>query len=114
MGVTWTEIRTASRSLARSPAVTVCSILCLALGIGATTAISSALSRALLQPLPFREPDRLVSVHRITPQSGPMGGWSQSAPNYIDLRDRSTQITGLAAVTWSPSIINLPNDAIQA
>jgi predicted permease len=43
-----------------------------------------------------------------------MGGWSQSAPNYIDLRDRSSQVTGLAAVTWGASIINLPTDAIQA
>ena len=114
MGAVWTEIRLAARSLAHSPAVSLCAIVCLALGIGATTAISSALSRALLQPLPFREPDRLVSVHRITPQSGPMGGWSQSVPNYIDLRDRSRQVTGLAAITWGSSIINLPDDAIQA
>ena len=114
MGAVWTEIRLAARSLTRSPAVSLCAILCLGLGIGATTAISSALSRALLQPLPFREPDRLVSVHRITPQSGPMGGWSQSVPNYIDLRDRSRRVTGLAAITWGSSIINLPDEAIQA
>ena len=114
MGSVWTEIRHAARSLSRSPTVSLCAILCLGLGIGATTAISSALSRALLQPLPFREPDRLVSVHRITPQSGPMGGWSQSVPNYIDLRDRSKQVTGLAAITWGSSIINLPTEAIQA
>ena len=114
MGVSWREIRAAARSLTRSPAVSICAILCLALGIGATTAISSALNRALLQPLPFREPDRLISVHRITPQSGPMGGWSQSVPNYLDLRDRSRQVTGLAALTWGSSIINLPDDAIQA
>jgi predicted permease len=114
MGAVWTEIRLAARSLTRSPAVSLCAIVCLGLGIGATTAISSALSRALLQPLPFREPDRLVSVHRITPQSGPMGGWSQSVPNYIDLRDRSRQVIGLAAITWGSSIINLPDDAIQA
>jgi putative ABC transport system permease protein len=114
MGVSWREIRAAARSLTRSPAVSICAILCLALGIGATTAISSALNRALLQPLPFRDPGRLVSVHRITPQSGPMGGWSQSAPNYIDLRDRSKLVTGLAAATWGSSIINLPTEAIQA
>jgi putative ABC transport system permease protein len=115
--MTWpsaTEIRMALRSLARSPAVTISAIVCLALGIGATTAISSALSRALLQPLPFRDPERLVSVHRITPQSGPTGGWSQSAANYVDLRDRSKQISDLAAITWGSAVINLPDDAIQA
>jgi predicted permease len=113
-GVTLTEVRNAARSLARSPTVALCAILCLALGIGATTAISSALSRALLQPLPFREPERLVAVHRTTPQSGPTGGWSQSAPNYVDIRDRSSQVEGLAAISWGVAIINLPDEAIQA
>lgn len=113
-GVTPTEVRNAARSLARSPTVAICAILCLALGIGATTAISSALSRALLQPLPFRDPERLVAVHRTTPQSGPTGGWSQSAPNYIDIRDQATQVRGLAAITWGVAIINLPDEAIQA
>jgi putative ABC transport system permease protein len=113
-GLTLSEVRNAARSLARSPTVTSCAILCLALGVGATTAISSALSRALFQPLPFREPERLVAVHRTTPQSGPTGGWSQSAPNYIDIRDQSTQVQGLAAITWGTAIINLPGEAIQA
>ena len=113
-GVNFVEVRNAARSLARSPGTTLCAILCLSLGIGATTAISSALSRALLQPLPFREPERLVAVHRITPQSGPAGSWSQSAPNYVDLAHASRQIESLAAITWGTAIINLPGDAIQA
>ena len=112
-GITASEVRNAARSLLRSPTVTACAVICLALGIGATTAISSALSRALLQPLPFREPDRLVAVHRTTPQSGPSGSWSQSAGNYIELRDRAKRIEGLAAVTWGSAIINLPTDAFQ-
>ena len=106
------ELRRAVRSLLRSRTVTFCAIACLALGIGATTAISSALSRALLQPLPFRDPERLVSVHRITPQSGPRG-WSQSVPNYLDIAARSKQLESFAAVTWGTALINLPNDAIQ-
>jgi putative ABC transport system permease protein len=106
------ELRRAVRSLLRSRTVTLCAIACLALGIGATTAISSALSRALLQPLPFRDPERLVSVHRITPQSGPRG-WSQSVPNYLDIAERSKQLESFAAVTWGTALINLPNDAIQ-
>ena len=113
-GLTIAEIRNAARSLSRSPTVTVCAVLCLALGIGATSALSSAISRALLKPLPFRQPDRLVAVHRITPQSGPMGGWSQSVPNYLDLATRSKQIQGLAAITWGSALINLPTEAIQA
>jgi predicted permease len=113
-GVTWTEVRQTARGLANAPTVAVFAILCLSLGIGATTAISSAISRALLRPLPFDEPERLVAVHRITPQSGPDGGWSQSAPNYIDLRDRATLVNGLSAITWGSALITLPDDALQA
>ena len=113
-GTMATELRNAVRSLSRSPTLSLCAILCLALGIGATTAISSALSRALLQPLPFTEPERLVAVHRITPQSGPDGSWSQSAANYTDLARESRQVTGLAAITWGTALINLPDDAVQA
>ena len=113
-GISGAEIRNAVRSLTRSPAVSISAILCLALGIGATTAISSAISRALLQPLPFREPERLVAMHRITPQSGPTGGWSQSVANYVELRERSTRVRGLAAITWGTALVNLPDEAIQA
>ena len=111
---TWSEVRNAARGLANSPTVTVSAILCLALGIGATTAISSAISRALLQPLPFRDADRLVAVHRITPQSGPLGTWPQSAPNYVDMARETKQIDGLSAVSFGTALINLPDEAIQA
>ena len=72
------DIRSAARGLLRSPTVFISGVLCLALGIGATTAISSAISRALFQSLPFREPERLVAVHRTTPHSGPLGTWPLS------------------------------------
>ena len=111
---TISEIRNAARGLLHNPTVAVSAVLCLALGIGATTAISSAISRALLQPLPFRDADRLVAVHRITPQSGPQGTWPQSAPNYVDLARESKQVEGLSAATWGTALINLPSEAIQA
>src|SRR5688500_2741119 len=114
MHFAWSEVRNAFRGLLRSPTVTICAVLCLALGIGATTAISSAISRALLQPLPFRDADRLVAVHRVTPHSGPMGTWPQSAPNYVDLAQASRMVEGLSAATWGTALINLPTEAIQA
>ena len=60
-----TEVLAAVRSLRRAPLVSASAIICIALGIGSTAAISSAISRALLQPLPFREPERLVTVYQI-------------------------------------------------
>jgi len=78
-------IRTAHRRLAQTPALSIGGVMCLALGIGATTATWSAVSQALLRPLPFGNPDRLVAVHRITAESGPLGEKSQSPANYADL-----------------------------
>lgn len=108
------EIRSAARSLARVPTVTISGILCLALGIGSTTAISSAINRALLQPAPFRDPGRLVAIHRITPNSGPRGTWPQSVPNYVDLARESRQVEGLSALTSGSALVHLEEQAFQA
>lgn len=58
------DTRQALRSLLRSPALTVTVAVTLALGIGATTAIFSAVHSLILRPLPFRDADRLVEIWR--------------------------------------------------
>ena len=72
MGSLFTELKQDARHglrlLARNPAFTVISGLTLALGIGATSAIFSVLDAVVLQPLPFRAPDRLVFVQEVDPQ----------------------------------------------
>lgn len=105
------ELRRAARALVRAPTVTIAAILCLALGIGATVSVSSAIERALLRALPFRAPDRLVAVLRTTPQSGPLGTWPFSVANYIDLRTRMRALAGLEAITTGNGVVNLTSDA---
>ena len=55
------HLRSAIRTLAKSPFVTTVAVLSLALGIGANTAIYSLFDQMLLQALPVQEPDRLVN-----------------------------------------------------
>ncbi len=109
----FTELKTTARGLARTPLVSVAAIICLALGIGATASISSAISRALLQPLPLVEPERLVAVHRVTPNSGPMGTWPHSAANYIDFAARTRTLTGLAALGQANPLIAQTEGGVQ-
>jgi predicted permease len=105
-----TEILAAVRSLRRAPLVSGSAIICIGLGIGSTAAISSAISRALLQPLPFRAPERLVTVYRTTPHfdTGPF-----SPSNYSDLARETRQLEGLAAITPTSALLQLTDEAVQ-
>ncbi len=108
------ELRNAARSLARVPGMALSAILCVALGVGGTTAVASAISRALFQPLPLRDAGRLVAVHRITPQTGPQGTWPQSPANYADLARDSRTVDSLAAITFGTALVNLGAETVRA
>src|SRR5688500_601851 len=90
------DLRIGLRTLAKQRTYAVVAILTLAIGIGATTALWSAVYRVLLQPYPFPEADRIVSVRQYdtkTPSSE-----AQFAPaNYLDLKERSRSFDLLGA-----------------
>jgi predicted permease len=82
------QIRYALRMFGRIPSFTVASIVCLALGIGATTAIFSVVYGVVMKPLPFAGSDRMVRIYSEFPNF-PGGGLRKfwlSAPEYLDLR----------------------------
>jgi hypothetical protein len=72
----------------RTPSFTVASIVCLTLGIGATTAIFSVVYGVLMKPLPFAGPERMVRIYSEFPNF-PGGGLHKfwlSGPEYMDLK----------------------------
>ncbi len=87
------------RRLRSSPGFTLAAILTLALGIGANTAIFTAVNTLIFRPLPVERPNELVFLNmKGTNVELPV----QSYPNYLDLRDRNQVLTGLAGYRFAP------------
>ena len=98
------DIRFGMRSLRKRPGATAIALVTLALGIGVNTAIFSAVDSILLRPLPFKDPDRIVSVWEQTPSLGIQQ--NQAAPaNFFDLRSQNQVFEALGA--YGPLDINL-------
>jgi hypothetical protein len=77
------NIRYALRSLRHHPGFTLTAVLTLAIGIGANTAIFSAVNGVLLRPLPFPVAERLVTIWG---HHAPIGRETASLPDYLDWR----------------------------
>ncbi len=88
------DLRYAVRQLRKSPGFTLVAVLTLALGIGANTAIASAVYALLLRSLPFHDAGRLVLIKETHPQAGII---SASYPDFLDWRGQSKSFQGLAA-----------------
>ena len=87
------DLRFTLRSLRQRPGFTALTVLTLALGIGATSAIFSVVNGVLLRPLPYHEPDGVVLVH--TRLEGTPGR-ELSLPEFFDLREQSRSFSRLA------------------
>ena len=64
------DLRYSLKVLARRPAITIAAVLCLAIGIGATTTVFSLVHGVLLKPLPYQDPDELYQIILSFPSEG--------------------------------------------
>jgi putative ABC transport system permease protein len=87
------DVTFAVRQLARARSFTAVAVLTLALGVGATAAVFSALYAVVLRPLPFANPDRVVVVQRTLKGEAS----SVSPAEFVELRDHATGFQHIAA-----------------
>jgi putative ABC transport system permease protein len=92
----WQDLRYGARSLVKNPLFTLIAVLTLAVGIGANTSIFSIVNAVLLRPLPYREPEKLMTIWTARPQQG-QGQFRTSLPNFKDWREQSRVFEGMAA-----------------
>lgn len=96
LDVVFHELRLATRGWARYPGFAAVAVLVLALGVGSAVAIFSIFHTVLLQPLPYPEPDRLVSIWETNPERG----WTRAqvaGANFLDWREGATSFVDMAA-----------------
>ena len=89
------DARYALRTLSRAPGMTTLTILILALGIGANTAIFSVLEAVFLAPLPLPRPEQLTFIWNRNIRTGGRG--PSSFPNYLDWKEQNSTFQAMGA-----------------
>jgi predicted permease len=96
MSSLWHDLRYSLRALRRSPVFFAAAAATLALGIGAATAIFSVTDGVLLRPLPFPEPDRILTIWQVDPKRGSERE-EVLAPTFLDWQERQSVFSAMAA-----------------
>ena len=102
------DLEYATRSLRKAPGFTVLSVLTLALGIGATAAIFSVAHGVLLQPLPYGEPDRVVTVYAVW-DNYPEGTWVAEDEFQLWHQENQTLQDLAYYLSWSATFTDVEN-----
>ena len=110
----WRDVRFGVRALVHNPVFSIVTVLSLALGIGANTAIFSVVNGLLLRPLPYPESERIVDVWHTPPQQSfpGMNRFSVSPANYLDWKAQSSAFEQMAIYSYSGFSLSTSNDPL--
>jgi predicted permease len=102
------DVRHALRNLVRSPGFSLITVLTLALGIGANTAIFSVVNGVILRPLAYPQPNRLVYISSQFPAMGFDQFWV-SPPEFLELQERARSFSAIGAFTSGQANLTAPD-----
>ena len=91
------DIRFAIRTIRKQRGTSAVAVVCLALGIGANTAIFSVIRTVLMDSLPFQDPGRIVRLYETANFGGTRGLGSVSVPDFLDWRSEQRSFVDIAA-----------------
>jgi putative ABC transport system permease protein len=94
METMWQDLKFAVRMLRKNPSFTAVAVLTLALGIGANTAIFSVINTVLLQPLPYKEPGRILSLTQMDLKTHASGAL-MSYTKYTQIKEQNKTLESL-------------------
>ena len=100
----WQDIKVGMRTMLKAPTFTAVAVITIALGVGSTTAIFSIVNTVLMRPLPYRQPDQLMTVWGTRAQQG-QGQLRASMPNFKDWQSQNTVFESLAAYGFNRYIL---------
>jgi putative ABC transport system permease protein len=105
------DLRQAIRLLRLNPGFAALAIVTLALGIGACVTMFSIIYGVLMRPLPYPQPERVVALWEVSQTGGTMAvAW----PNFIDWREQSRTLDGLAAYAGQPTTVLGGRESVRA
>ena len=91
------DLRYTFRQLRRAPGFSVIAILVLALGIGASVAVFAFVDAALLEPLPYANPNQLMAVNESSLESP----WPLAYPDFVDWQRMNKSLSSFDVFTWA-------------
>jgi predicted permease len=104
------DLRYALRTLRRMPGFAAVALLTLALGSGGATVMFTVINSVLLKPLPYADPDKLVTLQEKTERATQFGNlWSLAYPNFLDCKNQ-THSLAMAAWRYSGGTIASPGE----